>query len=486
MTAKPTNRIVSKTSKQIVLFLLMIVILVGALLLLEQAVMIINQPEYNIKPFTNIVLIIFSTFVFSLTSATLLYLKPRIHWCKGNAVFLGIVATVLLYTTLNVIFTPKIQHIVVEIDGATYPATISVSSLQKIKSLIILVANIVLILIVVYFIPSNFDLKKVISFVFFLFIAFAYIALVYSLIFETELYIKILNNDSSQSHLVNSFLGNRNPYSSFLLTAIIASFYFYNTASKKRAKAISLILIVPLFIGIHFTFSKTNILLSYIFIMFALIQHYAAVFKHSKALFIFESGVIVLIIVFAFVFIFTPLFDSITSLLSIKQFIINKLFFNIQGTLENRERYWLYAISILKSDTRVLLFGNGPYLARMIYERVVNGYIQTEVGFFADYHNGFIEVVSTFGIVGLVLYLALIVAMIVITIKQFKKDKKLSYFVLINIFIFIARAQIESFSALLFKSEGILNSLVFVLPYLLLVNKKDKSNEVVAKPSVTF
>lgn len=469
----------SKVIKEKITILMSVIIIALALFILEQSTVVIPAPLYSIKPPTLIITLILATIMLSFASSLFLYIRPKIKLKKSSVIFLVLLGLLIAYSLVNIIITPLSESVTIVLNGVSHDLLFNISNTQKVLSGVTLLVNIVLIVIIVVVLPNNQYFKHLVHFIFIALILLAFTSLVYSLIVEFPLYVEVFVSDFNPTDDIVSFFGNRNPFASFLLTGLLSLLYFNLTSEKKREKTLCILLMIPLFIAITFTFSKTNMLLSYLLVFVLLIVHYVQIFSKDKKLFIAESLVIGIVIIFGILLLFTPLFDTVSLLFRIKSFINNKLFFNSEGTFETRFMKWRYAYAIITSSNRIFYMGSSPYIARFIYAVNANFNITGDDYFYGDYHNGFVEVFHTFGLVGLLLYIAIIVYVFYQVIRHFKKDKALSYFVLVNLLFFILRSQTESFAALLFKTEGIVASSVFVLPLLVLLNKDKNSQKTI-------
>ncbi|MDI9510734.1 MAG: hypothetical protein QM203_01985, partial [Bacillota bacterium] len=120
----------------------------------------------------------------------------------------------------------------------------------------------------------------------------------------------------------------------------------------------------------------------------------------------------------------------------------------------------------------IFVFGHGPHLSRYFYHLRMQIEIEgVMTPGFGDYHNGLVEVMHTFGASGLIIYALVFLFVTILLIRRARTNRSLTFFVLLSMGVFILRSQMESLAVLLFKSEGIMASLTFVLPALYLLRK---------------
>ena len=124
------------------------------------------------------------------------------------------------------------------------------------------------------------------------------------------------------------------------------------------------------------------------------------------------------------------------------------------------------------SNPITFIFGDGPHISRYFYHLRIEQEISGAISMgFGDYHNGTIEVMHTFGVSGVIIYGLIILFVIIMLLRRSKTDRSLTFFTILSLAVFLFRSQMESLAILLFKSEGIMASLTFVMPCLYLLRK---------------
>ncbi len=329
--------------------------------------------------------------------------------------------------------------------------------------------NIAFLFFIILILPNHKNFSAVLKALVIVIVVIGLFAIAYSLKTEWSTYVGIFENGFRTSQPVPaSFFNNRNPYASFLLNAQILSAFLYFSNQKKFYRFFYIILQVPFALAILFTFSKTNVLISVFLVLTIYYYHLVRLLVRKRFVlftieFIFSTQFIVLLALFRFLpaFAGNPLSDFLV------KYLPDEIFAAGSRTMDARIKLWMYAWTLVKASPLTLLFGDGPHLSRYFYfdrmSQEINGI--SGVGF-GDYHNGFVEVLHTFGSVGLGLYLLIIFGSLIIVFRRAKTNRPIAFYLTLALVIFLARSNTESLAMLLFKSEGILASFTYVLPLL--------------------
>lgn len=455
--------------------LLSILIILLTITFLEQATIMPNSPGYYIEPLSPMMMAILATIILSLISAvTSVIIKP-IRLSVNGILLISVLFSVFIYYFVNVLITPNIELLSVKfLDGTYHDVTLTVTNTEKFVSLLVLLVSIAFIFYIVSVLPNFFHYDKFVIFFAVSFIFLSFIAVAYSVMNELPIYKNILRSGYSGG-VPQSVFGNRNPYASFLLTGQLFLCFLYYKNEKKWYRHVFLYLMIPLVIAIHLTFSKTNLVLAYGIFLFLYYRRLFFLFKKNRILFVIEFILSSELIAFVLIFRFHPLARGT---------VMNQVFTNLfpaqlllsgQKTLQARFKLWQYALTLLSSSPHIFLMGGGMYLSRITYFTRMNFELKGTYTYgFGDYHNGFVEIFHTFGLIGLIAYVGIFVFIFITLAKRVKTNRNLAYFSFVSLFVFIARSQTESLSLLTIKSEGIIASFAFVLPYLCLMRDSHK------------
>lgn len=459
---------------------LLIVIL--TFIFLEQSQIVTGMPGYYFEPFDIVSSLLLVTVIVSLISAYTWFVIKKIDLTKNSFFVIVILSGVLLFMIFNIMTIPLNQIVqVVFLDGLVHDVPLSFEPVNRVISLLVLLVNFLFVIFLVVVLPNDPRFRKLVIGTTKTIVFLGFLALVYSLVFEFDTYTSIIRfGVGNGSNLVpESVFGNRNPYASFLLTSqlFLCFLYFLNIKAKKRV--LFVLAMLPLVIGIHFTFSKTNIFLAYLIVIIIFYRHLFRLYKKHNIRFVFGLIASTTFIIVLFVYRLAPSLNNTMTGRLLNSLFPEQLFKSGVSTIKSRFTLWFFAITLIGGTPRGLMLGQGTHLSRMFYYQRMQFEIDGTIGAigFGDYHNGFIEVFHTFGLLGFVVYIAFFAIVFSTVIKRTKTHTGIAYFVLASTFVFIARSQTESLSALHFKSEGIIASAAFVLPFLYLNHEyKDKQH----------
>ncbi len=469
------KKIKNKRSANIFIFLLSLVVIVVTFVFLDQAQIVENAPGYYIQPFSVVLTLLVAFVIIGLITAITFYLTPRFH--VSTITILIIIAFTLFYAgvVFNVITQPEIQNITMKmLDGTMENVILTHTLKEKLFALGLATVNYTFILFITLVLPNQRRFSNYVKAFAFLIIGGGLVALVYSGVKEFTIYEEIIK-DGFGGKVPQSFVGNRNPYASLLLTSELLLLLMYYLNINKKRRYIYIILALPFVVGIHFTFSKTNTVLAYLLILFLFYRHLFTLIKRSLPRFIIELLLSTALFTIFFVFRFHPNVSATPLATVLNNLFPGKIFESGRRTFKARVDLWAQAYNLTIATPRTALIGSGVYLSRKYYFTAMKfstlGYGVTGFG---DYHNGFVEVMHTFGFVGLGVYVVVFVLLLIVLARRLKTDRSLAFYALISLIVFALRSQTESLVLLSIKTEGVIASLAFVLPFLLLMNRSHK------------
>ncbi|NLL01776.1 MAG: O-antigen ligase family protein [Mollicutes bacterium] len=359
-------------------------------------------------------------------------------------------------------------------NGSVASLEIVRSTMDKYKSIVLLIINFVFIYILVFNVTLKKNFKNMMVLLAHLYLLFIIAIIIFSLITEYEVYQKILAtglNDTSD--VPDSAFDNRNTFASFLLTGIIYSFYLYfNAGDKKRRYIYSAFSLIPA-LFIYFTYSKTNIIFVILIYSAVLLRHYIRnIIRKRWVLFGIETLLLVSFLVLFIPFRYVPSLKILPPSVFLFKVIPAKFVFLGKKSIDNRFDLLKIAINTIKTSPRSFWFGEGIYISRKVYHASLNlnEFIYPSTGF-GNYHNGFAEVFHSFGLIGFLIYCFCILYLIVGIIRLFFYKKNIAFFLIINFCVFFGSAMLESQAMLLFKTDPIFASIPLVLLTVYYVNK---------------
>lgn len=294
--------------------------------------------------------------------------------------------------------------------------------------------------IIIFYILPRFITMKHVKYVLYLAIAFFIFTILFSLIKEFDKYVYIVKHlfviDVDPNQRPVSIFGHRNMFAIYM-TVIIFIFIFFN--SYKPRWYFYLIIFFLLVLQL-FTLSKTSLLSLMIIIPAYLIWRFIFTYKEHK-----DRNIITLLVSSFVIFMGGILFVLLIGRYpSIKEGIA-KLFSDAQNTFKSRSELWHTAFSIMSPVQYIFGFGIGAFNAIIPLANSAGLGITPLAEGVTNPHNLFVHTIGQYGILGLLLYLAIYVYLIRLLIK----NRKLSYpYFITTIFLLIyliVAAMFESF-----------------------------------------
>lgn len=462
-----------KNLTAILTFFLLTVLIVGlTFFFLEQSIITKVTPGYYFDPISLSTQIIFTIIILMLISIFSIHFVKRIRLSINGVLIVSLLVATLVMTIVNVLSIPESRTLSVKfLDGTFHDVILTLTPAKRVTSILMLIINIAFIYFIILVLPNHPNFLTIIKFFVATIALVSLAAIVYSLVTEKEVILNILKYGYSRNGKVpSSFFNNRNPYASFLLSSQVMMVFLYYLTIRKKSRYLYFWLQIPLMFGIFLTFSKTNIILSFALFFFVFYRHMWHLYKkgHYRRLTI-QTIISSSLLIIVFLFRVMPPLETTLFGKFLHQMIPEEIFGVGVSTVDTRIKLWKYAISLIVASPTTLLIGDGTHIARYFYQMRIDQELGHTLTYgFGDYHNGTIEVLHTFGLVGVALYALTFIIIVALIIRRRKVNRPLAFFVFISMLIFIARSQTESLSMLLFKSEGIMASFTFILPFLYL------------------
>lgn len=327
--------------------------------------------------------------------------------------------------------------------------------------------------------------KNIVSFrklwpVYLIIILVCYFACIYSLIAEHDQYVQFFETRGEVVNTIKSIFWNENMFGGVLLMGCI-SCILLNLIKRNVLSYISIVLfaIMALFVG---SLISLTCILGLFFVYF-LSEIIANIKRHFPLFVIVLVVYLCLIIAFTVIFIFSydrdmGIFTSISHF--VKQLFTISNFDSFSGRFD----LYKYLFGVLKDNPVNMVFGYGVGLSSTIIKSL------TDV---SSAHSGYIQILFTFGIVGCLVYLAIIGYFFYAAIKLIKKYTRFSLtFLFVGILMF---GYGVGESVLLFNNntQGLLVGAFFYLPVMMLYKRElhkkellefiDQKSEKVSKSS---
>lgn len=481
-----------KKGVNVFLFLFITVLIIGlTFFFLEQSIIAEKTPGYYFDPLALSIQVFTAVIIITLISLFATYFIDKIWISRSRLVVIILLVALFFIVAINILVMPEVRQLSVSfLDGTIHQVLLTLPLRRRITAILTLFINIAFLFFIILILPNHKNFSAVLKALVIVIVVIGLFAIGYSLRAEWDTYVAIFGNGYSPSQAVPaSFFNNRNPYASFLLNAQVLAAFLYFANQKKWYRFLFLMLQIPFVLAILFTFSKTNVLISIALLLAIYYFHLVRLLIRKRfILFTIEIILSTQFILLVSLFRFVPALAGNTLSDFLLKYLPDEVFAAGSRTMEARFELWRYAWTLIKASPLTLFIGDGPHLSRYFYfdrmSQEINGI--SAVGF-GDYHNGFIEVLHTFGFVGFALYLVIIFGSIIVVLKRVKTNKPLAFYLALALVIFLARSQTESLAMLLFKSEGIIASFTYVLPllyFMKLSHEKGYSKLIEKKTSV--
>ncbi|MCQ2802193.1 MAG: O-antigen ligase family protein [Bacilli bacterium] len=310
--------------------------------------------------------------------------------------------------------------------------------------------------------------KNVVSFrklwpVYLIIILVCYFACIYSLIAEHDLYVQFFESRGEIMNSIKSVFWNENMFGGVLLMGCI-SCILLNLIRRNAFSYISIFLFAVMALFVGSIISLTCILGLYFVYSFAEIL--ANVKKHFPLFIIILALYLCLMIgiIVAFIFSYNTDMGIFTSI----SHYVKKLFTNVNfDGFSGRFDLYKLLFNVLKDSPINMVFGYGLGLSTAIIKSV------TDV---ASAHSGYIQILFTFGIVGCLVYLAIIGYFFYAGFRLIKKYTRFSLAFMFVGILMLGYGVGESVLLFNNNTQGLIIGGFFYLP-VMMVYKREKNKE---------
>ena len=285
-------------------------------------------------------------------------------------------------------------------------------------------------------------------------VLFSFATIVISFFTDLDVYKQFFVDHTVINDGVKAFYQNENTYGFAMLLGIIACMMI----NVRRGRWWSYLLIIAFYFAMIFSICSTTIIIaSSMLTIYFFAEIFRTIKKHpgwnTLYLVLYIS---VLVTLFALYGLGKGSNDSF-----LKNFadFIDSIIFKHQFTdLSRRFLDWKEAMSLITDEPMHLIFGRGYGFAKTFLEVASSIHIHTA-------HSGFVQILITYGIVGLVLYCLAIIYFFVVIIKLLRL--KQTKFALYSSLVFIAvvgRSIMESSYFFMMSFDGLVSTFLILLP----------------------
>lgn len=458
------------------IYFLATILIVGlTFFFLEQSIITDVTPGYYFDPLTLSNQMMVTGIIVTLVSIFSFFVIRKIRLSVNGILLSVILGLVFITSLINILLLPNVQELSVRfLNGTYHTISLELPTRMRLTAIMTLVVNFSFIFFVVLVLPNHNSFLKLIVFFTVAIVLIAFGSIVYSLITEWDIYVSIIKvGIENTDGIPDSFFNNRNPYASFLLSAQVMLFFLYYINLNRKRRFLYIFLQIPLVFAINLTYSKTNLVLANVLFILTYLNHLVRLLGRRKfGRFGFSILFAIIFIIGLIIFCYSPTLENTKISLLLHRTMPDALFNAFSLKFSGRTTIWYYALSLIAANPIIFVFGHGPHLSRYFYHLRMQIEIEgVMTPGFGDYHNGLVEVMHTFGASGLIIYALVFLFVTILLIRRARTNRSLTFFVLLSMGVFILRSQMESLAVLLFKSEGIMASLTFVLPALYLLRK---------------
>lgn len=364
-----------------------------------------------------------------------LFVEYKFNRLKLNKIFIAIGVAIAISNLISVLILPG--HLVLPNDQ-TYDITTG----ERVYAILwgFVLAFLPYLFVVLF--PRRVNSRGYINLMLKAFMIFLAVLILVSFVLDREAYAHIFQNGLIHIDYedgIKSFLGHHNAFGSMMLFGIMVSISLH---IRKRNWKWSLCLI-PLAFFLYLSTSKICIFLGLLLILVHLIVRIVILAKKNRdnlIITILISSLVVLLIIYASVMMS---FANAGILYDIKSFLI-KTFESASKTLTSRTVIWECSFKILNTNCWSYVFGYGGLIFTnalcLVYGH--NPGISEQNIYWT--HNGFIELLCQGGAILLLIYVALYVYLVYMSVKLIKKQPMFASFSILFIFAFIVRSMFET------------------------------------------
>jgi len=383
-------------------------------------------------------------------------IRPK--WIVVIVLFLIVVSA-----AIGIFSTPDIQYFeTIEIINEVETVVIreyTITLIGKIKSLLYVIIAAAGVYIQFVVLPRLVSFKKYILFLMYIIVTVALISAFVSYFLDFDSYVHLYYHGLSGYDYPQSFVFNRNMYGLMLLLGMLALYVIISYLPKWY----NYVFLIFLFVNIFFTFSKAALGVALITFIVHFIYRMIVTFKQSKIRNIIYLVLVGILAIAGTLLIPFPVFMDIQLFNEARRFILEYYVELGVGSFIARQAIWDSTIILAKGN--YLWFGRGL----LLFNKTLTFYTG-EISFrgipelFS--HNGFLEILGQWGLVGLIPYCLGILAIFIIDIYVAVKNYKVGIPALIIFGAFIGYTMVETSTLFDLTIEGVTTTSLVALPAL--------------------
>lgn len=399
-------------------------------------------------------------------------IRPK--WIIVIVLFLIVVSA-----AIGIFSTPNIQYFeTMEVIDEVETVVIreyTITLIGKIKSLLYVIIAAAGVYIQFVVLPRLVSFKKYILFLMYIIVIVALISAFVSYFLDFDSYVHLYYHGLYGYDYPQSFVFNRNMYALMLLLGMLALYVIISYLPKWY----NYVFLIFLFVNIFFTFSKASLGVALITFIVHFIYRMIVTFKQSKIRNIIYLVLVGILGICGILLIPFPFFMDIQLFNQARRFILEYYVELGIGSIAARQAIW--DSTIILANGNYLWFGRGP----LLFNKTLTFYTG-EIGargvpeLFS--HNGFLEILGQWGLVGLIPYCLGILAIFIIDIYVAIKNYKVGIPALIIFGAFLGYTMVETSTLFDLTIEGVTTTSLVALPalsWLYAYRHPDKNQEIV-------
>jgi hypothetical protein len=401
-------------------------------------------------------------------------IRPK--WIVVVVLFLIVVSA-----AIGIFSTPDIQYFeTLEVIDEVETVVIreyTITLIGKIKSLLYVIIAAAGVYIQFVVLPRLVSFKKYVLFLMYIIVIVALISAFVSYFLDFDSYVHLYYHGLYGYDFPQSFVFNRNMYALMLLLGMLALYVIISYLPKWY----NYVFLIFLFVNIFFTFSKAALGVALITFIVHFIYRMIVTFKQSKIRNIIYLVLVGILAIAGTLLIPFPVFMDIQLFNEARRFILEYYVELGIGSYESRAKIWE---SVLQLSTGIhLWFGRGLHLFNQTLGFYHSG-VESSGGvtnYFS--HNGFLEILGQWGLVGLIPYCLGILAIFIIDIYVAIKNYKVGIPALIIFGAFLGYTMVETSTLFDLTIEGVTTTSLVALPALswLYARRHPEKNQEIVK-----
>lgn len=403
------------------------------------------------------------------------YNETRPKWIVVIVLFLIVVSA-----AIGIFSTPDIQYFetmeVIDEVETIVVREYTITLVGKIKSLLYVIIAAAGVYIQLVVLPRLISFKNYILFLMYIIVTVALISAFVSYFLDFDSYVYLYYHGLYGYDYPQSFVFNRNMYALMLLLGMLALYVIISYLPKWY----NYVFLIFLFVNIFFTFSKASLGVALITFIVHFIYRMIVTFKQSKIRNIIYLVLVGILGICGILLIPFPFFMDIQLFNQARRFILEYYVELGIGSIAARQAIW--DSTIILANGNYLWFGRGP----LLFNKTLTFYTG-EIGargvpeLFS--HNGFLEILGQWGLVGLIPYCLGILAIFIIDIYVAIKNYKVGIPALIIFGAFLGYTMVETSTLFDLTIEGVTTTSLVALPalsWLYARRHPEKNKEIVA------